>query len=174
MSQNNISPHVRKLNAHNLRYQKQDCFGTGWFQILTAQPVNCAELFRKLSARLVTVLLNNWCEIQQYPVNSCMIIAYNTLYCYTFKKCESDVASSLTWNANVLNVLNWMRWKPLSQFPMHCSDDIEKSVGEELYIDYLQFCHPPQALCHTEPTGTRRNNSAIMTSKKGRDVALTS
>ena len=62
-----FSPHIRRLNAHNLRYQKQDRFWIGWFQIwqlkLTAQPVNCAKCFLKVSARLVTVLLNDWCEI---------------------------------------------------------------------------------------------------------------
>ena len=43
-------PHERRLNAHNLRYQKQDRFWIGWFRILTtqllkltAQPVNCAK-----------------------------------------------------------------------------------------------------------------------------------
>ena len=55
-----FSPHIRRLNAHNLRYQKQDRFWIGWFQIwqlkLTAQPVNCAKCFLKVSARLVTVL----------------------------------------------------------------------------------------------------------------------
>ena len=58
---------IRRLNAHNLRYQKQDRFWIGWFRIwqlkLTAQPVNCAKCFLKVSARLVTVLLNDWCEI---------------------------------------------------------------------------------------------------------------
>ena len=51
------------------------------FFILTAQPVNCAKLFYKLSALLVTVLLNRCCEIQQYPVISCMKTAYETVYC---------------------------------------------------------------------------------------------
>ena len=38
--------------------------GFGFSQLkLTAQPVNCAKQFLKLSARLVIVLLNNWCEI---------------------------------------------------------------------------------------------------------------
>ena len=32
-----FSPHVRRLHAHNLRYQKQDRFWIGWFRILTAQ-----------------------------------------------------------------------------------------------------------------------------------------
>ena len=58
-----FSPHVRRLHAHILRYIKQDRFWIGWFRILTAQPVNCAKWFLKFSARLVTVLLNNWCEI---------------------------------------------------------------------------------------------------------------
>ena len=38
--------------------------GFGIWQLkLTAQPVNCAKWFLKLSARLVTFLMNNWCEI---------------------------------------------------------------------------------------------------------------
>ena len=83
-----FSSHVKRLHAHNLRYQKQDRFWIGWFRILTAQvdsstcqQVNCAKWFLKLSAQLVTVLLNNWCEIQQHPVNYCMISTYNAVYC---------------------------------------------------------------------------------------------
>ena len=47
----------------------------------TCQQVNCANWFLKLSARLVTVLLNNWCEVQKHPVNYCMIITHNAVYC---------------------------------------------------------------------------------------------
>ena len=32
-----FSPHVRRLHAHNLRYQKQDRFWIGWFRILTTR-----------------------------------------------------------------------------------------------------------------------------------------
>ena len=48
---------------HIIYDQKQDRFWSGWFRILTAQPVNCAKWFLKVSTRLVTVLLNDWCEI---------------------------------------------------------------------------------------------------------------
>ena len=32
-----FSPQVRRLNAQNLQYQKQDRFWIGWFRIVTAQ-----------------------------------------------------------------------------------------------------------------------------------------
>ena len=88
-----FSPHIRRLNAHNLRYQKQDRFWIGWFQIwqlkLTAQPVNCAKCFLKVSARLVTVLLNDWCEIEEHPVYSCKILTYNTVHCVCGEEFDS-------------------------------------------------------------------------------------
>ena len=59
----------------------------------TCQQVNCANWFLKLSARLVTVLLNNWCEVQQHPVNYCMIITHNAVYCV----CDEEFDSFCCW-----------------------------------------------------------------------------
>ena len=42
-----FSPHVR-LHAHNLRYQKQNRFWIGWFQILTAQVDSSTCQLRKM------------------------------------------------------------------------------------------------------------------------------
>ena len=43
-----FSPHVRRLHAHNLRYQKQDRFWIGWFRILTAQVDSSTCQLRKM------------------------------------------------------------------------------------------------------------------------------
>ena len=79
-----LSPHVRRLHAHNLRYEKQDRFWIGWFRILTAQPVNCAKWFLKFSARLATVLLNNLCEL-----NSIQSIIVWSLHITQFTVCAA-------------------------------------------------------------------------------------
>ena len=50
------------LDLSTVIQQFRDGFGF-WQLKLTAQPVNCAKWFLKVSARLVTVLLNDWCEI---------------------------------------------------------------------------------------------------------------
>ena len=42
-----FSDHVRRLHAHNLRYQKQDRFWIGWFRLLTAQVDNSTCQLRK-------------------------------------------------------------------------------------------------------------------------------
>ena len=76
--------------------------GFGFWQLkLTAQPVNCEKWFVKLSARLVIVLLNNWCEILQYPVNSCMIITYNIVYCV----CDEEFDSFCCWLTTMSRVM---------------------------------------------------------------------
>ena len=43
-----FSPHVRKLHAHNLRFQNQDCFWIGWFRFLTAQIDSSTCQLRKM------------------------------------------------------------------------------------------------------------------------------
>ena len=43
-----FSPHVRRLHAYNLRYQKQDRFWIGWFRILTAQVDSSTCQLRKM------------------------------------------------------------------------------------------------------------------------------
>ena len=43
-----LAPHERRLNAHNLRYQKQDRFWIGWFRILTTQVDSSTCQLRKI------------------------------------------------------------------------------------------------------------------------------
>ena len=62
-----FSPHVRRLHAHNLRYQKQDRFWIGWFKILTAQVDSSTYQLHKMISQTFgpvgDILLNNWCGI---------------------------------------------------------------------------------------------------------------
>ena len=51
--QTTFSPHVRRLHAHNLQYQKQDGFWIGWFRILTAQVDSSTCLLRKMISQTV-------------------------------------------------------------------------------------------------------------------------
>ena len=48
-----FSPHVRRLHAHNLRYQKHDRFWIGWFPILTAQVDRSTCQLRKIISQTV-------------------------------------------------------------------------------------------------------------------------
>ena len=92
-----VSPHIHnhkikcrvfdgmsKARSH-LNPRASEFVGSGFWQ-LTCQ---LRKWFIKLSARLVTVLLNKCHEIWQNQVNSSMIIAYNTVYCACDKEFDS-------------------------------------------------------------------------------------
>ena len=57
-----FSPHVRWLQAHNLRYQKQDRFWIGWFRILTAQVDSWTCQLRKMISQTFGLVGNSSAE----------------------------------------------------------------------------------------------------------------
>ena len=88
-----FSPHVRRLHAYNLRYQKQDRFWIGWFRILTAQvDSSTCQLRKMISQTLGPAGRPGWwqfCWITGVKFNSIQSIIVWLLHITQFTVCAT-------------------------------------------------------------------------------------
>ena len=107
---------------HIIYDQKQDRFWSGWFRILTAQPVNCAKWFLKVSARW------QFCWMTGVKFNSIHSILVRFLHITQFTVCA---AKNLTvFVADSPRCLEWSSmWLPYREPCVSCQSPASAGLG---------------------------------------------
>ena len=108
-----FSPHVRRLHAYNLRYQKQDRFWIGWFRILTAQVDSSTCQLRKMISQ--TLGPDGWqfCWITGVKFNSMQSIIVWLLHITQFTVCATKNLTVFV--ANSPRYLEWSSMAAVSR-----------------------------------------------------------